>query len=322
MGESIVEERGKIAVGISSCLLGNEVRYNASHCRDAYINGTLSAFFEFHPFCPEVGIGMGVPRPTIRLVQSDDEVRVVGVKEPDLDVTEALRRYTDEHLAEVKPLNGFIFKKGSPSCGMERVKIYNSKGMPQAQGSGVFAGGVMAAFPGLPVEEEGRLGDPRLRENFIQRVFLYHYWKEGVETSLSVAVLTEFHARVKLTLMSHDQNRARELGRLAASARDDNLAEVASRYFTLMMSTLATVATRKNHVNTLQHIQGYLKRDLDSDDRAELVETIDAYREGVVPLIVPITLLKHHFRKAPDTYIANSWYMSPYPASLKLRNLL
>lgn len=312
----------KIPVGISSCLLGNEVRYNASHCRDAYINGTLSGFFEFYPFCPEVGIGMGVPRPTIRLMGEGGEVRVVGVKDATLDVTDSLREYTRKHLDEVKPLSGFIFKKGSPSCGMERVKIYNSKGMPQSSGSGIFAGGVMAAFPGLPVEEEGRLGDPHLRENFVQRVFVYHYWKTEMETSLSVPLLTEFHARLKLTLMSHDQNRARELGGIAASARSDNLSDAAERYFALMMKTLSTVATRKNHVNTLQHIQGYLKRDLDSDDKAELVETIDAYRQGDVPLVVPITLLKHHFRKAPDAYIDNAWYMYPYPSALKLRNVL
>lgn len=322
MNEGAVAENMKIPVGISSCLLGNEVRYNGSHSRDAYINGTLAEFFEFRPFCPEVGIGLGVPRPTIRLVDTGEDIRVLGVNNPGMDVTEPLHAYTRSQEVQVAPLCGFIFKRGSPSCGMERVKVYNSKGMPQGQGAGIFAGGVMKAFPQLPVEEEGRLGDPQLRENFIQRVFIYHHWKHDVEPRLSVSALTDFHARIKLTLMSHNQNRARELGRLAATARDGNLVEVGQAYFALLMATLTRVATRKNHVNVLQHIQGYLKRDLDGGDKAELVETIASYGRGEVPLIVPVTLLKHHFRKAPDRYIDNSWYMSPYPHSLRLRNML
>lgn len=312
----------KIPIGISSCLLGNEVRYNASHSRDSYINGTLSAYFEFFPYCPEVGIGLGVPRPTIRLVNNGEGIRVVGVKDPSMDVTEPLKAYTKEQLPSVKALSGFIFKRGSPSCGMERVKIYNDKGMPGDTGSGMFAQGLMQAFPHLPTEEEGRLGDPRLRENFLQRVFVYHHWRHQIEPNLSVGELTGFHARIKLTLMSHDQTRARNLGRLAATARDDTLQQVAAEYLEGLMATLKIVASSKNHVNVLQHIQGYLKRNLDSDDKAELVETIMQYGRGDVPLIVPVTLLRHHFRKCPDDYIDNSWYMSPYPMSLKLRNRL
>ena len=313
---------GKIPVGISSCLLGNEVRHNGGHKRDSYINGTLGEYFEFTPFCPEVGIGLGVPRPAIRLIDKGDGIRVVGTKDESLDVTDELESYTREHLGEVAPLSGFIFKRASPSCGMERVKVYNTKGMPENNGRGVFARGIMERFPALPTEEEGRLGDARLRENFIQRVFIYYHWKTRVEPQLTVAGLTGFHARLKLTLMSHHQDRARELGRLAASARDDNLHEVAAEYFQKAMDTLSIVATRKNHVNVLQHIQGYLKRELEADDKSELVETINAYGAGEVPLIVPLTLLRHFFRKCPDSYIDNAWYMSPYPADLKLRNLL
>ncbi|MAT50371.1 MAG: hypothetical protein CMK32_04200 [Porticoccaceae bacterium] len=312
----------KIPVGISSCLLGNEVRHNGGHKRDAYITGTLSDYFEFHSFCPEVGIGMSVPRPPIRLVDADDGVRALGVRDPSMDVTDALKTYGREQQPELKTLFGFIFKKGSPSCGMERVKLYNEKGMPENRGVGLFAAEVMKAFPSLPVEEEGRLGDARLRENFIQRVFIYHYWHTHVAEATAVKALTDFHARLKLTLMSHDQDCARELGRLAASARPDNLVTVKAAYLTLTMSTLKKVASRKNHVNVLQHIQGYLKRELDADDKAELVEAIGQYYRGEVPLIVPITLLKHYFRKNPDDYIANSWYMTPYPAELKLRNQL
>jgi uncharacterized protein YbgA (DUF1722 family)/uncharacterized protein YbbK (DUF523 family) len=312
----------KIPVGISSCLLGNEVRHNGGHKRDSYINGTLSRFFDLEPFCPEVGIGMGVPRPAIRLIASDGEARAVGVKDPAMDVTDQLKAYTDEQGDAIAPLRGFILKKGSPSCGMERVKLYNDKGMPENRGVGIFARGLMARFPLLPVEEEGRLGEPRLRENFIQRVFIYHRWRNLMAEGLTVAALTDFHARIKLTLMSHDQQAARELGRIAAGANPDNLDDIAGDYIALAMTTLKKVATRKNHVNVLQHIQGYLKRNLDGDDKAELGETIEAYYRGEVPLIVPITLLRHFFRKSPDPYIERSWYMAPYPGELRLRNLL
>ncbi len=312
----------KIPVGISSCLLGNEVRHNGGHKHDSYITGTLGEYFELTPFCPEVGIGLGVPRPAIRLVADGDRVRVLGVKDPGLDVTEALQGYTQSQLSTIGQLSGFILKKGSPSCGMERVKVYNANGMPEKQGSGLFAAGILAALPELPVEEEGRLGDPGLRENFIQRVFVYHLWRHEIAPRLTVAALTGFHARMKLTLMSHDQDRARDLGRLAATARGDNLQQVAAEYFSRAMATLKKIATRGNHVNVLQHIQGYLKRELERDDKAELVDTIAAYGAGEVPLVVPITLLKHYFRKAPDSYIENSWYMAPYPQALKLRNVL
>ncbi|MEA3300915.1 MAG: DUF523 and DUF1722 domain-containing protein [Porticoccaceae bacterium] len=312
----------KIPVGISSCLLGNEVRHNGGHKRDSYITGTLAEYFDLRPFCPEVGIGLGVPRPAIRLVDKDGELRVVGARDPDLDVTEALRDYTAAQAPAVAPLFGFILKKDSPSCGMERVKVYNGKGMPEKSGAGVFAAGIMARFPNLPVEEEGRLGDPRLRENFIQRVFVYHHWHTRVAPDLDVAALTGFHARLKLSLMSHDQDAARALGKLAASARADNLAAVAADYLAGAMACLRKVASRNNHVNVLQHIQGYLKKDLDGDDKAELVETIQQYHRGEVPLIVPVTLLRHHFRRNPDPYILNSWYLAPYPGELKLRNML
>ncbi len=264
-----------------------------------------------------------MPRPAIRLILgSEGEQRAVGVQDPELDVTEQLYEYTRSQFPFIETLSGFVLKRASPSCGMERVKLYNDKGMPEKTGSGRFAATMMEHFPELPVEEEGRLGDPRLRENFVQRVFIYDHWRRGVRPRLSVAELTGFHARMKLTLMSHDQDAARELGRLAASARKENLETVANEYIATCMATLSKVATRRNHVNVLQHIQGYLKQELDSNDKAELVETIEAYGQGDVPLVVPVTLLKHHFRKAPDPYIEQSWYMSPYPASLRLRNMV
>jgi uncharacterized protein YbgA (DUF1722 family) len=205
---------------------------------------------------------------------------------------------------------------------MERVKLFNDKGMPENKGTGIFARELMARFPLLPVEEEGRLGDPGLRENFIQRVFIYHYWHTQVMPDLSVDALTRCHARLKLTLMSHHQDEARALGRLAATASSENVAIVAGDYIQGAMKTLKRIATPKNHVNVLQHIQGYLKNHLDRDDKAELGEVIGKYYDGMVPLIVPLILLQHHFRRHPDPYIQGSWYLSPYPAELKLRNLI
>lgn len=314
--------RDRIPVGISSCLLGNEVRHDGGHKRDAYINGTLAEFFELRPFCPEVAIGLGVPRPPIRLVEQSGEVRAVGVKDAGLDVTERLRTFSRAQSSAIEELCGFILKRASPSCGMERVKLYNAKGLPEPRGVGLFAKELMANFPNLPVEEEGRLGDVGLRENFIQRVLIFHHWKTCISPSLTPSSLTAFHGRLKLTLMSHQQDACRELGRTAAMARADNLVTVAERYLSLCMATLKIRASRGNHVNVLQHIQGYLKRELDADDKAELVEIIEQYGRGDIPLIVPVTLLRHHFRHTPDPYIDNSWYMSPFPTSLRLGNLL
>jgi uncharacterized protein YbgA (DUF1722 family)/uncharacterized protein YbbK (DUF523 family) len=307
----------KIPVGISSCLLGQPVRYDGGHKRDAYIVGTLAQYFDLKPFCPEVAIGMGTPRPTIQLVKIDKEIRSVGVKNPDVDVTDQLRAYTNQQQPAFDGLCGYILKKGSPSCGMERVRVYTNN-QPQQIGSGVYAETMMRNNPLLPVEEEGRLGDPKLRENFIQRIYVLHRWQQLLAEGLTPSGLTRFHAHHKLIIMSHDNYI--ELGQLLANVTKANVNEVANNYIALLMKTLKKVASRKNHVNVLQHIQGYLKKELAPDDKAELCELIERYRQGEIPLIVPLTLLKHHFRKNPDPYIEDSYYMSPYPQELRLIN--
>jgi len=309
----------KIPVGISSCLLGQPVRYDGGHKRDSYIAGTLAQYFDFQTFCPEVAIGMGTPRPTIQLVKIDKEIHCVGVKNPDIDVTGQLRDYANQQKPAYADLCGYILKKGSPSCGMERVKVYLNN-RPQKMGTGIYAEEMMRNNPLLPVEEEGRLGDPRLRENFIQRVYVLHRWKQLMAEGLTPSGLTCFHARHKLIIMSHESYI--DLGQLLASVTKVNVNEVASSYIAQLMKTLKKVASRKNHVNVLQHIQGYLKKELNADDKAELCEVIERYRQGEVPLIVPLTLLKHHFRKNPDPYIQDSYYMSPYPQELHLINEL
>ncbi|WP_031434136.1 YbgA family protein [Methylomarinum vadi] len=309
----------KIPVGISSCLLGDEVRYDGGHKRHSYIEQTLGQYFEFHRFCPEVASGMGIPRPAVQLRETEQGIRCVGVKDRNLDVTDQLQDCCRRQDAWLATLSGYILKKDSPSCGMERVRVYR-KDYPQRNGTGLFVQHIKSHFPLLPLEEEGRLGDPGLRENFIQRVFVYQRWRQLNEKNPTPNDLMIFHSRHKLIAMSHNQNQARELGRIAASADSNNIADVADRYISGLMQCLHEVATRGNHVNVLQHIQGYLKKKLDSEDKKELSETIEKYRQGVLPLIVPITLLRHHFRRQPDSFIERSYYLSPHPEELALLN--
>ena len=309
-----------IPVGISSCLLGERVRYDGGHKAHSYIMKTLGDYFEFRQFCPELAIGLGIPRKPIRLVRMDGgEVRCQGINDDSIDVTEELQACAREQLGWVQELCGYIFKKDSPSCGMERVKVWG-KGMPVRDGAGLYAATLAREVPYLPLEEEGRLGDSGLRENFIQRVFTLHRWRLMIAQGLTVKALMAFHANHKLIVMGHDQQAYRDLGRLIAGTNRENLEENSEQYLLQLMLALKKVATRGNHVNVLQHVQGYLKKHLDGDDKQELVEAIQAYKVGQLPLIVPITLLNHHFRKHPDPYIADSWYMHPYPQELKLRN--
>ena len=302
----------KIPIGISSCLLGEQVRFDGGHQRDAYIVGTLGAYFEFHPYCPEVAIGLGVPRPAIQLVKVGNAIRCVGVKDPTLDVTSRLQDYAAQQKDSHAGLCGYILKSNSPSCGMERVKVYTGN-QPHRNGFGIYAQEMMRNNPLLPVEEEGRLGDPGLRANFIQRVYVYYRWQQLLAEGLTAQSLMRFHARHKLIIMSHADYR--ELGQLLADLTKDRLLQVAERYILQLMITLKTPASRNSHVNVLQHIQGYLKNELSADDKAELCEIIERYRAGELPLMVPLTLLKHHFRKYPDPYITDSYYLSPFPVA-------
>ena len=311
----------KIKIGISSCLMGEKVRFDSGHKRNAYINGILANFFEFTTFCPEVEIGLSIPREPIRLVTLNDKVHCVGTRNPELDVTEDLYKSADEQQAWHRQLCGYILKKGSPSCGMERVRLYKGD-IPDRIGVGLYAERLMQNFPNLPVEEEGRLEDPVLRENFIQRVYIYSRWQNLMEQAISMKSLTLFHAQHKYIYMSHDQSMARQLGSWLAESHKTDLDTLTTQYPLKMMTLLKRRATRKNHVNTLQHIQGYLKNHLDAGDKQELTTNIKQYREGLLPLIVPITLLRHHFRRYPNNYISNSYYMQPHPAELMLLNSL
>ena len=317
---SLENSADPIRVGISSCLLGQEVRFDGGHKRDSYIMGTLAQFFEFVPVCPEAAVGLGIPRQPIRLVRTDEGVRAVGTKDPSLDPTDALADYGLATAARMTDVSGYILKNNSPSCGMERVRIYNDKGMPERRGVGIFAAALMDSLPLLPVEEEGRLGDPVLRENFIERVFVYKRWQAMEKQGFTPQGLVAFHSDHKFLILAHNQPVYRELGRLVADAGKGDPGDLAMRYISTLMAALRKPATPRQHVNVLQHLMGYLKDKIDAEDRAELVETIEQYRQGLLPLIVPIVLLKHHFRRHPEPYVARQHYLDPHPAELMLRN--
>jgi uncharacterized protein YbgA (DUF1722 family)/uncharacterized protein YbbK (DUF523 family) len=312
----------KIPIGISSCLLGNEVRYDGGHKQDSYILGTLSHYFSFQPVCPEVAVGLPIPRPPIRLVQHDDGIHVVGVSDPGLDVTARLHDFGQKMAQEMTDVSGFIFKRASPSCGMERVKVYASDGRSIGKASGAFAEEMMKGQPLLPVEEEGRLGDPALRENFIMRVFVYHRWRQLVASGVTAQKLIDFHSDHKYLVMAHSQSSYRAMGQMLANAGQEEITVLADTYVQALMEALARPASRKQHVNVLQHLLGYLKEQLDAEDKAEMLEVIEHYREGIVPFVVPVTLLKHHFRRHPHDYVKRQVYLSPHPHELMLRNLI
>jgi len=311
----------RILIGISSCLIGGKVRFDGGHKQNRYILDTLGHYFGFRPFCPEMAIGLGVPRESIRLVDEDGEISAVGTKRSDLNVTDALIQSAHDQQSWHRQIFGYIVKKDSPSCGMERVKVYHMD-HPQRSGAGLYTATMLQNFPTLPVEEEGRLGDPVLRESFIKRIFIYKRWHDMLARGLDWAALTDFHARHKLILYSHDQQLGRKLGRELSEAHHESVEEYAKAYLAELMRILRIYAKRSNHVNVLEHVRGYLKHDLDRDDKRELTESIENYRLGLVPLIVPITLLRHHFRKNPNEYIERSYYMRPHPDELMLLNSL
>lgn len=315
------QDRRPIRVGISSCLLGNEVRYDGGHKRDRYLTDTLSNFFEWVPVCPEVEMGLGTPRETLRLIGESRAPRLVFAK-TQADQTDGMQAWAKTRLDDLARLDlcGYLLKSDSPSCGMERVRVYGSRGIPGKNGVGIFARALMDRFPLLPVEEEGRLHDLALRENFVERVFCYRRWRDVIARRLTLGKLVAFHAAHKLLLLAHSPKHYTELGQLVAGAKRLPPAEIESRYGALFMTALRVKASTKKHVNVLQHILGYLKRDLDGRDKAELLEVIADYHRGLVPLVVPLTLLKHHLARINVPYLQDQIYLNPHPKELMLRN--
>ncbi len=314
-------EVARIPVGISHCLLGERVRYDGGHRHDAFITGTLGRIFTFEPFCPEVGIGLGVPRPPVRLVADGETLRCLGVADPELDVTDRLQHYADTQQSHQAGLCGYIFKQRSPSCGVAAVPVWRD-GREVPDGTGLYAARVMHHFPALPVTEEGWLGDAQVRENFIERVFVYRRWQRLVRTGPGHAAIQAFHAAHKYILMSHDPEQARMLGRWLATAAGMDAETLCSEYPARLMRVLEVVATREKQVNVLQHIQGYLKERLDPAGRQALNESIEQYRVGKVPRRVPLTRLRECFADHPDAFITNSLYLNPPPEDVALLNRL
>lgn len=311
----------KIRLGISSCLLGERVRYDGGHKLDHFLTDTLGMFVEYVPVCPESEAGFGVPREAMRLTGDPAKPRLVTQK-TNIDHTERMNRWIAARLRDLEKegLHGFIFKSGSPSSGMERVKVYNDHGVSRKAGSGLFAKAFMERFPLVPVEDDGRLHDIDLRENFIVRIFAYGRWKKQREDDSRPAAIIGFHARHKYLLMAHNQAIQREMGKLVAGIRALNRKNFLDHYETLFMSALRQRATVKKNTNVLTHMAGYFKERLSTDEKKELFDVIDRYRREIIPLIVPVTLVKHYVRKYNETYLADQYYLDPHPLELKLRN--
>ena len=313
---------GPIRIGISSCLLGEEVRFDGGHKEDRFISRTLNAYFEYVPVCPELEVGMGVPRESLRLVGDPASPRLLTVRTK-IDHTHSMLKFAASRVRELaaENLDGYIFKKDSPSCGMERVRVYGAEsGMAVRQGIGMFARAFMERFPLVPAEEEGRLSDPVLRENFIERVFCHWRWRHLLADGLTRGRLVAFHTAHKLVLLAHSPEHYAEMGRLVAGAKALRPSELATRYGELLAAGLQVKATSRKHTNVLQHIAGYFKEHLSPDEKAELQSVIADYRQGLVPLIVPITLVKHHVRKFDVSYLSDQVYLNPHPKELMLRN--
>lgn len=311
--------RDRIIIGISSCLLGEKVRFDGNHKLDNYIKQDLGDIFDYRSVCPEVGIGMGVPRPTIHLVGTPEAPRAVGVKDDSLDVTDQIIRFAHKASRNLTDISGYIFKSKSPSCGMERVKLYDGRGGGSKQGVGLYAREIMQLNPLLPVEEEGRLNDAPLRDNFLERVFAYHRWQQLNRKRISAKALIDFHSRHKLIVMAHSPEDYRALGRLVADAGKQPIRELADTYIDQFMAAMKKRATVRKHINVLHHIMGYLKKQLSSADKQELLELIEGYRNEQVPRMVPVVLLKHHFRNHPNEYMDTQLYLNPSPEEWRVR---
>lgn len=309
-----------VNIGVSSCLLGAKVRYDGGHKHDRYITDTLGRFFNFIPVCPEVECGLSVPREAMRLEGNPAEPRLVTGRTR-TDLTERMIDYCAGKVEELAgaDLCGFIFKKGSPSSGLFRVKVYGS-GVPVNRGRGLFAAAVAKRFPYLPVEEEGRLYDMDLRGNFIERVFAYRRWKSFVAENVGLGGLVRFHTCHKLQIMAHSPAIYREMGKLVAGGKGTDLNCILNSYLDLFMKALSMQSTVKKNCNVLYHVMGYFKKDLATADKQELLEIIRRYGESMLPLIVPVTMLQHYIRKFGREYLAMQTYLEPYPSELMLRN--
>ncbi|MGR5231299.1 YbgA family protein [Vibrio rotiferianus] len=309
-----------IKVGISSCVLGQRVRFDSGHKISNFVTKELDGYFNFVPVCPEVGVGMSVPRPTIRLVSNEERIALVETRNPDNDHTDNMLTYSKNKVNELEgeQLCGYIVCAKSPTCGMERVKVY-SKNNAAKEGIGLYTRTLMEKMPWLPVEEDGRLNDPVLKENFITRVYCLNDFYESMEGEPTRGKIIDFHSRYKLTLMAHHPESYRSLGRLVADVANYDIEDFYNEYRLGLMKALQNRASRKNNTNVLMHLQGYFKRSLTVNEKAELATVISDYRTGLLPLLAPLTLIKHYLNTYPDAYLEKQKYLEPYPQEMRLR---
>jgi uncharacterized protein YbgA (DUF1722 family)/uncharacterized protein YbbK (DUF523 family) len=311
----------KIKLGISACLLGETVRYDGGHKLDRFLTDTFGQYVQYFPVCPEVECGLGVPRESMYLEGNPDSPRLITSRTKQ-DMTERMVSWAKKRAAELEKedLCGFIFKSDSPSSGMGRVKVYNEKGMPVKKGIGMFARIFMEHFPLLPVEDEGRLHDPKLRENFIERIFSLKRWREVIRKKESRGNVVDFHTKHKLLILSHSPRHYQTIGKLVAKAKELPTKELYQQYQTILLEVLQLKTTPKKNANVLQHMMGYFKEQLSADEKQELLEVMDHYRQEYIPLIVPITLVQHYVRKYDQPYLKEQVYLNPHPLELQLRN--
>jgi uncharacterized protein YbgA (DUF1722 family)/uncharacterized protein YbbK (DUF523 family) len=314
--------RPRLRLGVSSCLLGSKVRYDGGHKRDDFLTETLAPFVEWVPVCPELELGLGVPREPIRLVGRTQAPRLLAERSG-ADHTDPMRAYAEKRVARLmeEDLSGYVTKKDSPSCGLERVRVHPARGgPPRRDGVGAFTCVLQQRLPLLPVEEEGRLHDPALRESFVERIFAYARWKAALVDGMTRGRLVEFHTAHKLTLLAHSPAAYRRLGTLVGGLGRRAIASAAAEYGEAFMAALRVPATRGRHTNVLQHASGYFRELVGVEDRKELEGVVADYGRGLVPLIVPLTLLRHHLRRHPVPYLAGQVYLDPEPKELRLRN--
>jgi uncharacterized protein YbgA (DUF1722 family)/uncharacterized protein YbbK (DUF523 family) len=310
----------RVRLGISSCLLGNSVRWNAGHKMDRFLTNTLGQFVDYVPVCPEVEAGFGVPRESMRLVGDPENPRLITFKTK-TDQTDRMLDWAKKRVKELEneDLHGFIFKSDSPSSGMIRVKVYTEKGMPVKKGVGMFAREFMAHFPLIPAEDDGRLNDARIRENFIERIFSLRRWRETIAKGKSMGRLVDFHTRNKLLILSHSPKHYSVMGKLVAEGKKMPMKELYMQYEATLMASLTFKTTPKKNLNVLQHLMGYFKKQLTKAEKQELLDVFNQYRQEFVPLIVPITLINHYVRKYDQQYLKLQTYLNPHPVELKLR---
>jgi uncharacterized protein YbgA (DUF1722 family)/uncharacterized protein YbbK (DUF523 family) len=311
----------KIRIGVSACLLGQPVRFDGGHKHDHYLTDTLGQYLDFVPVCPEVESGFPIPREALRLVGNPQNPRLITSR-TNIDHTDRMIDWAEKRVRELETegLCGFIFKSDSPSSGLMRVKVYNPKGMAEKKGVGLFARTFVQHFPLLPVEEEGRLNDPKLRETFIEQIFTLKRWRESLARGRSMKTLIDFHSRHKLLMLSHSPANAGVMGKLVADGKQMPIQAVYAKYESLLIETLRMKSTIKKNLNVLEHILGYFKKRLSADEKQEMLAIFDRYRDEIVPLIVPVTLLNHYVRKFGEPYLEQQVYLNPHPVALKLRN--